>query len=255
MESTNRKRLAQAVIARRVELGMTTTKALAEEAKLSPRMLGDVENGRRDNYSDGAKAQIERALAWDSGSIDAVLAGKTPFVSGVIKGRSGRSLSRWTAMDGADQVELELYRLAYIILDTRDLVHSQAGPLKTAVTTLIDEATELVTRQVARWRLGDEDIDDEALADAQWFLDETRDSNNIRRRGQVYLADRDPNPVARLSPVPVQDAPRRHDQRSDDVPSDLADAARKAPPGYTPGVAEHGDADGEESQLDPNETD
>lgn len=78
MEADNRKRLASAVSARRIEKGMPTTKALADRAKLSARMLGDVENGRRDNFSGGAKAQIERALDWRAGSIDAVLAGGDP---------------------------------------------------------------------------------------------------------------------------------------------------------------------------------
>ncbi|MCV7275728.1 helix-turn-helix domain-containing protein [Mycolicibacter arupensis] len=75
MESDNRKRLGGAVVARRTELGMRTTKALAELANLSTRMLGDVENGRRSNFSPGAKAQIERALQWEPGSIDSLLAG------------------------------------------------------------------------------------------------------------------------------------------------------------------------------------
>lgn len=78
MEADNRKRLGRLVIARRTELGMRTTKALAEQADLSPRMLGDVENGRRENFSAGAKAQIERALQWQPGSIDAALAGDNP---------------------------------------------------------------------------------------------------------------------------------------------------------------------------------
>lgn len=78
MEADNRKRLGRAVIARRTELGMRTTKALADRADLSPRMLGDVENGRRDNFSAGAKAQIERVLKWQPGSIDRVLRGDEP---------------------------------------------------------------------------------------------------------------------------------------------------------------------------------
>lgn len=80
MDDEHRKRLGQEVIARRTELGMTTTKALADKAKLSPRMLGDVENGRRQNFSAGAKAQIEHALDWMYGSIDDVLAGAHPTV-------------------------------------------------------------------------------------------------------------------------------------------------------------------------------
>ena len=60
---------------------MVTTKALAEKAKLSPRMLGDVENGRRTNFSTGAKAQIEHALNWMYGSVDDILAGYNPTVA------------------------------------------------------------------------------------------------------------------------------------------------------------------------------
>ena len=193
MESEDRKRLAQAVIARRVELGMKTTKALADKAGLSARMLGDVENGRRDNFSDGAKAQIERALRWDAGSIDDVLSGKSPAVSGSMQSRSGRTILRWTAIEGAEQVELELYRLAYLVMDTRDLVRSQHGPLKNAVTALLDEANDLVLRQVARWRSGQEEIDAKALTDAQWFVDETRNSNTIRRQGDIYVIDNEPS--------------------------------------------------------------
>lgn len=189
MESKHRKRLAQAVIARRTELGMLTTKALADRAKLSPRMLGDVENSRRDNFSPGAKAQIERALRWDPGSIDSVLSGGAAFVSGAIRDRSGRPLSQWKAVEGADQEELELYRLAYIVMDARDLVRSQKGPLKNAVLTLLDEAIELVLRRVARWRIGSEEVDAKSLSDARWFINETRDATDIRRQGNIYVID------------------------------------------------------------------
>lgn len=92
MESENGKRLAQAVVARRTALGMLTTKALAEKAKLSPRMLGDVENARRFNFSDGAKAQIERALEWAPGSIDLLLDGRDPVLltSAQMQSQNGR---------------------------------------------------------------------------------------------------------------------------------------------------------------------
>lgn len=189
MESKHRKQLAQAVIARRTELGMLTTKALADRAKLSPRMLGDVENSRRDNFSPGAKAQIERALRWDPGSIDSVLSGGAAFVSGAIRDRSGRPLSQWKAVEGADQEELEIYRLAYIVMDTRDLVRSQKGPLKNAVLALLDEATELVLRRVARWRTGSEEVNGQSLSDARWFINETRDTTDIRRQGSIYVLD------------------------------------------------------------------
>jgi hypothetical protein len=197
MDGSDRKRLAREVISRRVELGMKTTKALADKAGLSPRMLGDVENGRRDNFSPGAKAQIERALRWDAGSIDAVLGGKSPRVSNVIRDRSGREVEKWTSIEGSEQENLELYRLAYVIVDTRDLVRSQKGPLMTALTALLDEAADLVFKSVARRRSGRDDIEDLDLEDARWFIEETRETNNIRRQGSIYVTDDDEK--ARLS--------------------------------------------------------
>lgn len=80
MTDTEWKRLAALVVRRRVELGMKTTKSLADRAGLTARMLGDVENARRTNYSAGAKAQIENALRWADGSIDAVLTGGDPTI-------------------------------------------------------------------------------------------------------------------------------------------------------------------------------
>lgn len=74
------KRLAELVISRRAELGMKTTKALAEAAGLTPRMVGDIENARRVNYSAGARAQIENALKWRPGSIDNILSGGEPQI-------------------------------------------------------------------------------------------------------------------------------------------------------------------------------
>ncbi|OYN76850.1 hypothetical protein [Mycolicibacterium sphagni] len=78
MTTNDWKRVADKVIARRVELGMLTTTALAKRANLTPRALGDVENARRTNYTQGTKAQIEYALDWVYGSIDDILAGHEP---------------------------------------------------------------------------------------------------------------------------------------------------------------------------------
>jgi transcriptional regulator with XRE-family HTH domain len=76
------KRLGARIVRRRVELGMKTTKALADQTGLTPRMLGDIENGRRTNYSPGTIAQIEIALRWVAGSVHTVLAGGDPITDG-----------------------------------------------------------------------------------------------------------------------------------------------------------------------------
>lgn len=78
MTGQDGKRLGEYVVQRREQLGMRTTKALADKVKMTPRALGDVENGRRTNYSAGTKARLEIALEWRPGSIDAILAGGEP---------------------------------------------------------------------------------------------------------------------------------------------------------------------------------
>ncbi|NUP32913.1 MAG: helix-turn-helix domain-containing protein [Streptomycetaceae bacterium] len=42
--------------------------AFARAAGIGERTLGDVEKGRRDNYSDATLAAIEAALGWEAGS-------------------------------------------------------------------------------------------------------------------------------------------------------------------------------------------
>jgi transcriptional regulator with XRE-family HTH domain len=71
-------RLGDRIVRRRTELQMRTTVALAARTGLTPRMLGDIEKGRRQNYSPATKARIEAALDWEPGSIAAVLAGLEP---------------------------------------------------------------------------------------------------------------------------------------------------------------------------------
>lgn len=72
------KRVGEYVVQRRTELGMRTTKAFAERVHLTPRMLGDLENGRRDNYAASTLASIEMALEWYPGSIKSIAKGGDP---------------------------------------------------------------------------------------------------------------------------------------------------------------------------------
>ena len=78
MAGTEWKRLGDLIVRRRIDLGMKTTKALAEASGLTSRMLGDIENARRTNYAAGTRAQIENALRWAPGSIGAILTGGDP---------------------------------------------------------------------------------------------------------------------------------------------------------------------------------
>lgn len=71
-------RLAKAVVARRVELGMNTRRALSESSGLSTRTLGDIERVRRDSYDAATLARVEQVLEWSPGTVDAILASEDP---------------------------------------------------------------------------------------------------------------------------------------------------------------------------------
>lgn len=47
----------------------------ARASGISPRLLGDVERGRRDNYSDATLSAIESALGWEPGTCRRVVEG------------------------------------------------------------------------------------------------------------------------------------------------------------------------------------
>lgn len=65
--------LADAVIARRVELGFRTRESFAAETGLSSRLLGDLERSQRDNYDRTTIARLEHALQWPRGRVLEIL--------------------------------------------------------------------------------------------------------------------------------------------------------------------------------------
>jgi len=79
MSDVHSKRLGQLVRARRKRLQMHTVADLAAAAQVSLRLVGDLETGRRNNFSEANKAAVENALAWQNGSIDDTLNGGDPI--------------------------------------------------------------------------------------------------------------------------------------------------------------------------------
>ncbi len=69
-------RLADYVIARRVELGMRDRRALADATGITERTLGKLENGQR--VSPSTLAMTENRLGWTPGSCRHILAGGHP---------------------------------------------------------------------------------------------------------------------------------------------------------------------------------
>ena len=71
-------RLADYVIARRVELGMRDRRAFAEASGVTERTLGKLENGQ--HVSPSTLAMVEIRLGWAPGSYRRILAGGEPIV-------------------------------------------------------------------------------------------------------------------------------------------------------------------------------
>jgi hypothetical protein len=74
------RRLADYVVARRVELGMRDRRAFAVATGITDRTLGKLENGQR--VSQSTVAVIENELGWAPGSGRRILAGGEPNLAG-----------------------------------------------------------------------------------------------------------------------------------------------------------------------------
>jgi Helix-turn-helix len=70
------RRLADYVVARRVELGMRDRRAFAEATGVTDRTLGKLENGQR--VSASTLGVVENQLGWAPGSCRRILAGGEP---------------------------------------------------------------------------------------------------------------------------------------------------------------------------------
>jgi transcriptional regulator with XRE-family HTH domain len=80
------RRLADYVVARRVELGMRDRRALAAATGVTERTLGKLENGQR--VSASTLAVIENELGWPPGTGRRILAGGEPsFVTAAADGQ------------------------------------------------------------------------------------------------------------------------------------------------------------------------
>lgn len=73
-------RLGKAIRERRVELGHKSREAFARHTGISPRLLNDLELGKRTSYDQSTFVRLEQALEWRSGSVNVVLAGGTPLL-------------------------------------------------------------------------------------------------------------------------------------------------------------------------------
>lgn len=93
LPSSSVQNFAQKVIARRRDLGISTTRKLAELSGISARTLGDVENGRRASYSKATLWALDDALRWERGSSEDALGGGEPTPLPVSDQRTGVALA------------------------------------------------------------------------------------------------------------------------------------------------------------------
>lgn len=75
-------RLGRLARSRRKQVGFKTAAQLAAAAQVSVRLISDLENGRRTNFTEAIKASVEEKLLWDVGSINRTLAGGDPVELG-----------------------------------------------------------------------------------------------------------------------------------------------------------------------------
>jgi hypothetical protein len=80
-------RLADYVVARRVELGMRDRRAFAQATGVTERTLGKLENGQR--VSPSTLAMVENRLGWAPGSCRRILAGGEPIAGSPDRGHPG----------------------------------------------------------------------------------------------------------------------------------------------------------------------
>jgi hypothetical protein len=86
MASEDRRRLADYVVARRVELGMRDRRAFAGATGVTERTLGKLENGQP--VSPNTLAIVDNRLGWAPGSCRRILAGGEPHLTSADQGHA-----------------------------------------------------------------------------------------------------------------------------------------------------------------------
>jgi transcriptional regulator with XRE-family HTH domain len=71
-------RVGRYVVARRTDMGFDLRAEFAAHAKITTRVISDLENARRGNYDQVTIAKLEKALGWATGSVDRIAAGGEP---------------------------------------------------------------------------------------------------------------------------------------------------------------------------------
>lgn len=135
------KRFGRLVTQTRIDKGYMTAKELAESMSVTPRVIGDLENGRRSNYGAATLRKLEIALGWGPKSVYAVLGGGAPVE---VEGQRAVEVSRLQVeSERAATLQLELSKES-----TEELIQG----IRRRVDELrrrVDHADELLAQQQA----------------------------------------------------------------------------------------------------------
>lgn len=126
-------RLGDAIVVRRVKLGLTSREALAKHSGMSPRILSYLEHGDRDSYDPSTFARLEAALEWAPGSVQAVLDGGQPTTT-------AEALIR--KREQSQQLDPLVAKLAWALDPTSPLDEADRDWLRTAVALVVDRTVD-----------------------------------------------------------------------------------------------------------------
>lgn len=268
-------RLADTVSQRRRHLGRSQIEVW-ERGGPSNSTMTSIENAASTSVTPATLRKLDVGLSWVAGTAAGVLNGDVPAQAPIrdirYDSRTGAEMGddpgiRTERADSAHPLGERV--AAQLKTDLNDFV-----ALVAALSVDADDIANTARGLSTPFDNSDEDEVETFVSDVEWLVSEIedfvgsvdvvakmvfggdverlrrlkRDTKRLRRQHAAT------QPIEGLqSEYDLADAERRTAEKSQGPPPELADAARTAPPGYTPGQPEQGDADGEGSQIDPRE--
>lgn len=128
------RRLGEEVKRRRGYLGFKSRREFAEATDFPAKTLSDLEQGKRTTFTPDTFARLEGALQWESGSVQAVLAGGDPKPALEVRlqdlavdprslERYGDDLELYNTIADADLSPVEAFQLVLAVRQRRAVLH------------------------------------------------------------------------------------------------------------------------------------
>ncbi|MFD2839361.1 helix-turn-helix domain-containing protein [Populibacterium corticicola] len=136
------KRLGQEIVRRRIACGYLTAKDLAEAVGVTPRVIGDLENGRRTNYGPATLVNLEKALGWGSQSLYALLGGGQATLVEQQKMVKSSRLQEESERDARAQLEVSSESTEQLVSGIQLRVNELRKRVETADALLAEKTTD-----------------------------------------------------------------------------------------------------------------